>query len=196
MWITKHWQRIKTFFLNLFFPKFCFSCQREGNYLCQDCESALEILEYQYCLCKDAILVPKVGKCKKCSQKKLNGLYFAAPYQNHLIQKLIHYFKYEPFIKELGETLASLIITHFQLAETPPPFFGGGSDFLLVPVPLEQKRIKWRGFNQAEEIGKELSRFLKIPLIADAIVKIKTTPPQVQLSDKEREENIKGAYLK
>ena len=181
--------------VNLFFPKFCFGCQKEGNYLCQDCQSTLEILEYHFCLCKKAVRMPKIGKCRKCSQKKLNGLYFALPYQNQLVQKLIHSFKYEPFIKELGETLTSLIIAHFQLTEKhPPPFFEGRSDFLLIPVPLSKKRLKWRGFNQAEEIGKELSKFLGIPLIGDVLLKTKTTPSQVELADEAREENVKGTF--
>ncbi len=198
---------IKDFFLNLFFPRFCFGCQKEGSYLCQDCESTLEILEYHFCLCKKAVRLPKIGKCKKCSQKKLNGLYFALPYQNKLIQKLIHCFKYEPFIKELGKTLTSLIITHFQLTDNKPDFFypvspasnlgagSNGADFLLIPVPLSKKRLKWRGFNQSEEIGKELSEFLEIPLINDVLFKTKEALPQIELDDEAREENVKGAFL-
>ena len=65
-------------------------------------------------------------------------------------------------------------------------------DFILIPVPLEKKRLKWRGFNQSEEIGKELAKFLKIPLLSDVLHKIKETPPQMELSAEARRENIKG----
>jgi len=75
--------------------------------------------------------------------------------------------------------------------DKPPNF----TDFLLVPVPLEKRKIRWRGFNQAEEIGKELSNFLKIPLLDDVLIKIKETLSQVELSGKEREENIKGVFV-
>lgn len=192
MWITEYLKLIQNFFLDLFFPKFCFSCQKEGGYLCQDCQGLLEILDSYFCLCKEAIRLPLAGKCKRCSHKKLTGLYFAASYQNPLIKKLIHNFKYEPFLRELRENLASLVITHFQLTEKQKTEF---SNFLLIPVPLDKKRLKWRGFNQSEEIGKELAKSLEIPLITDVLLKMKATLPQVELSDLEREENIKGAFL-
>ncbi|GAI27128.1 unnamed protein product [marine sediment metagenome] len=62
-------------------------------------------------------------------------------------------------------------------------------------MPLDKKRLKRRGFNQAEEIAKVLSEILDIPLINDALLKIKETLPQVKLSEKDREENIKGIFL-
>lgn len=65
---------------------------------------------------------------------------------------------------------------------------------ILIPIPLAKKRQKERGFNQSEEIGKELSKFLKIPLVNNALIKVRETLPQVELSGKEREENIKGAF--
>ena len=65
----------------------------------------------------------------------------------------------------------------------------------LIPVPLFKRKLKKRGFNQAEEIAKELSRVLKIPLISDNLIKTKETPPQVNLSEKEREENLKNAFF-
>jgi len=182
---------IKNFFLELLFPRFCLGCQKEGTYLCQDCLSLIEISQHQYCLCQMAQRIWQGGKCKKCASRKLNGLYFAVPYQNSLVQKLIRLFKYNPFVKELSGTLASLIINHFQLLDNPPDF----SEFLLVFIPLEKRKLKQRGFNQAEEIAKELSKSLEIPLVSDCLIKIKANFPQVKLSGKEREENIKGVFL-
>ncbi len=170
--------QLKNFILNLFFPKFCLGCQKEGSYLCYDCKSLLEISGFH----------------QKFQTKNLSDLYFSIEYKNPLIKKLIQNFKYEPLIKGLSIPLSSLIIDHFQQLESPPPFFGGGSEFLLIPLPLEKKKLKWRGFNQAEEIGKELSKFLEISLLGDVLIKIRETLPQVELSGKEREENIKGVF--
>ena len=166
--------KAKKFLLDLFYPKFCFLCQREGSYLCQDCLATLEISNSH----------------QKYQTGNLKDLYFATDYQNPLIKNLIQKFKYEPFIKELAKNLASLIIEHFQLLDNKPDF----KDFVLIPVPLEKKKLKWRGFNQAEEIAKELSSFLKIPLLSNCLIKTKETLPQVELSDQERKENIKGAF--
>jgi len=166
---------IKNFLLDLFFPKFCFSCHREGEYLCLDCQATLEIS----------------GIHQKEKLSNLNDLYFATDYQKPLVKNLIQRFKYEPFIKELAKPLTSLIIEHFQLLDQKPDF----SDFVLIPVPLEKKKLKWRGFNQAEEIGKELSEFLNIEILNNVLIKTKETLPQVELSDEERKENIKGAFF-
>ena len=179
MWIT-----IKNLILDVLFPKFCLNCQREGNYLCQDCQELLEISGFH----------------QNYPAQNLGDLYFAVDYKNTLIKKIIKLFKYEPLVKELGKTLSSLVITHFQLMDQKPNFYPGpklgrgSADFILIPVPLGKKRLKWRGFNQAEELGKELAVFFRIPLISNCLVKIKETFPQVKLTDEARKENVKGVF--
>ncbi len=116
-------EKTKGFLLDTFFPRFCLNCQKEGNYLCEDCVSLLEISEHQYCLCQKPNRLFKAGKCPRCRKKFLSGLYFALPYQNVLVKNLIQRFKYEPFIKELAKPLASLIIDYFQLSVNPPDFY-------------------------------------------------------------------------
>ena len=187
------WKKFEyyNFALSVLFPRFCLSCQKEGSYLCEDCLSIIEISEHQYCLCKKPQRIWQGGKCQRCVSRKLNGLYFAVPYQNSLVQNLIKLFKYKPFIRELSKPLASLMINHFQLLDNPPAF----SEFLLLSIPLEKRKLKQRGFNQAEEIAKELSSFLKIPLISDCLIKIKETFPQVELTAEARKENIKRVFL-
>ena len=174
--------------LDIFFPKHCFGCQKQGTYLCDDCKTCLEISEYQYCLCSKPKPFP--GKCHQCKKKKLDTLYFALSYQKPFVKKIIQQFKYSPFIKELSHSLASLIIEHFYLLSKQPDF----SPFILIPIPLSVKRLKWRGFNQAEEIAKELSKFLAIPIFSDCLIKIKDTIPQIELNNEERKENIKNAF--
>lgn len=171
-------KKFTDFIFNLFFPKFCFNCCREGSYLCQDCRSILEINNFH----------------QKFSDQNIKDLYFALDYQNPLIKNLIRKFKYEPFIKELAETFSFLIIEHFQLLDNPPSFLAKKDDFILMPIPLEKKRMKWRGFNQAEEISINLSFFLEIPLISGCLVKVKENFPQTELAGKTRKENVKGVF--
>ena len=102
---------------DLLFPKFCLGCRKEGAYLCDDCRALLDISEFNYCLCeqKPIRLAPRdKGKCLRCQDKKLSGLYFALPYKEKtLTRKLIHQFKYQPYLKDLAKTLASILIEHF-----------------------------------------------------------------------------------
>jgi ComF family protein len=186
-------KKLISFCCDIFFPKQCFGCKKNNTYLCEDCKSYLEISQYQYCLCKKPILL--INECHQCKNKKLDALYFAVSYQKTFIKKLIHYFKYKPFIKELSKPLSSLIIEHFYLLEQRPCFLQNKDNFILVPIPLHIKRLKWRGFNQTEELAKELSEYWDIPLISDCLIRNKETPPQTELNNKEREKNIKGVFL-
>ncbi len=164
----------KNLVLDVLFPKFCLSCKKEGEYLCQDCQAMLDISGFH----------------QKYETRNLSDLYYPISYQNKFIQNLIKKFKYEPFIKELALTLSSLIIEHFKLLDQKPDF----NDFILIPLPLAKKRLKWRGYNQAEEIGKYLAQFFQITMITDVLLKIKTTLPQMELAKEKREENIKDAF--
>jgi len=183
--------KIKNLLLDILFPKFCLGCKAEGIYLCEDCKACLEISENVFCLCETPQRLSFTSKCSKCSLKKLDGLYFALSYRNKIVKKLIHQFKYEPFIKDLSENLADLIITHFKALNKCEKNFEGK---ILIPIPLARKKLKNRGFNQAEEIAKKLSEKLKIPVITDCLIKIKENLPQMELSEKERQENIKGVF--
>lgn len=167
--------RMKNFLLDLFFPKFCLGCNKEGNFLCPDCSSLLEISDSH----------------KNFHDEILDDLYFPLDYDNFLVKKLILNFKYSPLIKELAKEISSLIINHFLLLDEKPDF----SDFIILPVPLSKRKLKWRGFNQAEEIAKEIAKFFKIPLISDCLVKKRETEDQVNLSEKERKKNLKGAFF-
>ncbi len=66
---------------------------------------------------------------------------------------------------------------------------------LLLPMPLHPKRIKERGFNQALEIAKPLSKKLGIPLIKNGIVRHKYTANQRHLKASQRAENMKHAFI-
>ena len=188
-----NYQKIKGNILDIIFPKYCINCKKEGEYLCQDCEALVELLEYRFCLCEKPTRLVGDERCRKCSRThQLKGLYFATPYQNNLAKTLLHLFKYEPFARDLSRTIASIIINHFQLLGKKKEEF---ADFILLPVPLAKRRLRWRGFNQSEEIGKWLADFLNIPIVNDALIKTRNTIPQIQLSGQERKENIKGAFF-
>lgn len=176
--------------MDVLFPKSCLNCQREGSYLCQDCQSLLDILESSFCLCKKPSRLPMAGKCRSCADKHLDGLYFAVRYGNNLVKKIIHRFKYEPYAKDLASPLAFLIITHFNLMQKS----FDGDNCILLPIPLSKRKLRQRGYNQSEEIARVLSENLKIPLMQNCLFKNKETPSQMTLSREEREKNIKGAF--
>jgi len=65
---------------------------------------------------------------------------------------------------------------------------------LVVPVPLHRRRLWWRGFNQAAILGEEISRRLKVPLDATAIVRKRATAAQTSRDHDARRRNVRRAF--
>ena len=194
----RNFKKIKNFVLDVFFPKFCLGCGKEKTWLCEDCQALLEIQEENFCpVCGKLTLDFKTHEfCKR--KTNLEGLFWAVDYNNPLVKKLILKFKYTPFAKELVKPIAKILISHFLLTEFPFKKYTGRTranyQFVLVPIPLTRKRLKWRGFNQAELISKEVSRFFQLP-VENFLIREKEREPQMKIQDlKKRKENIKGVF--
>jgi len=100
------------------------------------------------------------------------------------LRQLIHLLKYSrmrPLARPLARCMAS------RLGELGPLD-------LIIPVPLHGPR-KWRrGFNQAEALAREVSRFAGVPWTAGVLRRTRATPPQVGLSHRQRRLNLTGAF--
>ena len=166
------------FLLDMIFPPLCLNCRRylekneKPNLLCSRCFSA--------------IIISRV-----VSEKFRFILAAATDYQNPAVRNLIHYFKYEEFLAA-KVPLAKLMLRHLEKTGLIKQLF---PDSLIVPVPLHKKKFRERGFNQSEELGKELSRFLNLPMETKILVRVRHTEPQINLKDKsDREKNVAGAF--
>jgi len=62
-----------------------------------------------------------------------------------------------------------------------------------VSVPLHQKRLNLRGFNQSELIAKYVAKKLGLAYV-DCIKRIRDTKPQVTLKRGERRENVLDSF--
>lgn len=64
---------------------------------------------------------------------------------------------------------------------------------VFIPIPLHKKKLRKRGYNQAELLAKGLSKHFNIPIV-DCLQRVKETKTQVGLAKEERAENIKDAF--
>jgi len=190
--LSSRYEKFKNIILDILFPRFCLRCQKEGDWICPDCLSTIDILEYQYCpFCMQKIFEESI--CLKHKNKNLDKLFFAVSYENSLIKKAIKKFKYPPFLRELTPYFCYLIISHFLLIENKTILENINNSF-LVPVPISSFKKRWRGYNQSEEIAKQLSISLKIPVLINNLIKTKKTQSQFKLSKNERIENVKNVF--
>jgi len=65
---------------------------------------------------------------------------------------------------------------------------------LIVPMPLHPIRLAGRGFNQAVEIARPLSRLIAIPAESRGVRRVKNTVPQTDLPYGERAKNVRGTF--
>ncbi len=186
------WKTAKNICKEILFPQKCIKCgrQQEG-YICLDCVALIEIMALRYCpFCYPAKAAPD-GKSCKGHHKKLNGAYVAAKYSDTIINKAIKLLKYEPCVKEIAPALAKIILYHFQMLEQQPEDF---ADFIVAAVPLHLSRLKQRGFNQSEEIGKHLAAMLNLEFFPDILARGKSVKSQTGLDKWLREENVRGCF--
>ncbi len=80
------------------------------------------------------------------------------------------------------------------MARVGSEFFQEWSPEIIVPVPLHPKRLRWRGFNQALLLGREVSRRWQIPVDPFILLRVKETAPQTQLPEEERRKNVRRAF--
>ena len=65
---------------------------------------------------------------------------------------------------------------------------------LVVPIPLSKKRLRQRGYNQAEIFAKRFAELCGLPCDSRIIRRTRNTAPQKQLSVDERKNNLKNAF--
>ncbi len=66
---------------------------------------------------------------------------------------------------------------------------------MVIPVPLCKSHFKERGYNQSEKIAYPLSLSLSLPMISDAVFRLKETSSQITLSREERFLNLEDAFI-
>jgi len=169
---------------DIIFPKRCINCKKEGSFLCEDCLSLIPINPFEYCLCEK---LEKRNKCENCKNRYLDKILSATDFNNKIIREAIHKFKYS-FIEELSIPLSFIILNHLQNIDCQID-----NSFVVIPVPMHDKKKRRRGFNQSEEIAKLISEATSLPF-STTLVKTKETKPQMELNKAERIENIKNCF--
>ncbi len=156
-------------FLNLLFPNKCLGCGKENMVLCPDC---LARIDY-----------PTLSKTK--------NVLAATDYNDELAKRAIWLLKYRG-IKQLAEPLAELIkqrsLKNIKI-----------KDSIFIPIPLSPKRLRERGFNQAELIAKYLTSDVGGKnigcLLTNVLYKTRETSSQVSVRDKKKRlDNLKESF--
>lgn len=114
-------------------------------------------------------------------QRSYVPLHYAPPV-DYLLQQMKFHQKLD-----LVPLLAGFIVDEVTQRE-------GDMPELIVPVPMHRVRLRQRGYNQALELARELSKRLGIPLDWRSCRRQRHTVAQTSLQGKERRKNLRGAF--
>lgn len=159
---------------DLLFPPKCPYCQKILDEprapVCPDCRPRLPWLE---------------GAAGERQIDFADGCFSPLAYRE-LVPGAIHRYKFGR-VRALGKPFAAL------MAQCLGGRLPGGAD-LITWAPLSKKRLRERGFDQAELLAREVGRRLSIPA-APALEKTRNTGPQSELEEESaRRANARGAY--
>lgn len=172
------------------YPPRCLLCDAPGEGgrdLCRACLAELPHNLIACQLCALPLAAHEEGICGGCLKHRppLDGSIIPfryAPPLDHLLlglkfsQRLVN-------ARLLGELMADAIAS--RLDERTD---------CILPVPLHNSRLRERGYNQALELARPVSRRLGIPLANQLVVRSTATAAQSSLEKKERKRNIRGAF--
>lgn len=64
----------------------------------------------------------------------------------------------------------------------------------IIPVALHAQALRRRGYNQAQELARPLSEALRIPIVNNALLRLRATQDQIGLKLRARRRNVRGAF--
>lgn len=125
--------------------------------------------------------------CGRCIQKAPPFFRTISPVQYEFpANRLVQAFKFKRQLAA-GRVLSHLICEHVIRHNIDLPD-------MLIPVPLHNRRLMSRGFNQAYELAHYAGRVLEIPLLSSALRRHRNTEAQSGLTRKQRRKNVRGAF--
>lgn len=186
--------------LDLLYPGRCAGCGvLYQGMLCDECRACLQPIRAVACERCGAPLVgaePPPGGCSACrNPRAFAGLRGAFLYGGPM-REAIRALKFRGRIAA-ARTLASLLVWAVVNADSERlslrriPF---RKVDLVCPVPLHQRRLRARGFNQAALLAKPLASHLRATFDEGLLMRVRDTRPQPGLTARDRERNMAGAF--
>lgn len=178
-------------FLEYLFPARCPVCDAVlpcRQRICASCRKELKLIEAPYCLkCGKRLHDGNERFCSDCATyphvyDRGRALFEYAP-----IRKSIYRMKY-------GKRAEYATLYGEMLAKHLGDVIRSWKPDALVPVPLHEKRLAKRGYNQAELLADVLGRRLGIPVQRKLVKRLKNTLPQKDLDAAGRQNNLKKAF--
>jgi len=139
--------------------------------------------------------------CQRCGRPESSGMYCAECWGHKssldatrsvfifdgIVRQAIHELKYRN-VQALSSCLSRFMSRYFLE-------YGLSGD-ILVPVPLHNKRLRERGYNQSQLLAAELSQQISVAVNPVLVRRVRNTRPQARsASVYERRVNMENTFL-
>ena len=182
---------ISDLFLELIFPKRCAVCDSVLSFgekeICEACRGKLKYLNGNVCMKCGKPVRGEEEYCYDCTKKAHYFKQGAALFPYEYICTSLYKFKYSgrrEYAAFYGRQMAYHMGEKRRLWKPQA----------LIPVPIHKKKLKKRGYNQAELIADKLSEYWNIPVITNLVVRCKNTKPMKEIVGTDRQNNLKKAF--
>lgn len=168
-------QRIYSLFLDILFPIGCIGCGKENTLFCLSC----------------------ISGCKLLSENPGKETYALFSYKDPLIRHSIWMLKYKNrpgIVENFGKILyEKLLEEYIDLRD-----FSNFNNPIIIPIPLSEKRLRERGYNQAEKIARVMKFYDEEKLFTletDILYRNRDTKRQANIRDRrERLYNLTDCF--
>ena len=173
-------------------PKKCYSCLKEGHYICPTCLTYFQNFDSLCYVCKwksDNFQIHQ--KCKKASwEPYFDKVIILYHYKSNPLKKLLHdakYYKIKSIYDDFTILLSQKLKQNYDISKQ--------ENFLISCPPMHWRRKLYRWYNQSEYLWKLLWNSLNLDTNFKLLKKRKYTVHQSHLSKTEREKNLDQAFV-
>jgi ComF family protein len=171
--------------VHLFFPHICCGCGTdlltEKKLFCIYCQASMPLTGFEFITANP---IEKIFWGRVQIEAAAAHVYFTG---GSAVQHSLHLLKYKKR-KDIGIYYGNQIGNQLKLS-------GRFNDCeLIVPLPLFISREKKRGYNQAAKIAEGIAHQLTIPVVCDAIKRVKKTETQTHKSRIQRWKNMAATF--
>ncbi|MBQ9609522.1 MAG: ComF family protein [Lachnospiraceae bacterium] len=179
---------------NLIYPSVCPLCNEiiedRSERICDECKADIPYISSPLCFkCGKEINDADMEYCEDCT-KKPKSYIRGFPAMNYVspVRESVAEFKYHNKSSYADFFSYEILKTHGrEIAEIAPE--------ALIPVPVHDKKLKIRGYNQAAVLAKRLSVPLGIRVDEDILKRSINTLPQKLFDPEERQKNLERAFI-
>lgn len=177
--------------LGLIYPKKCILCRKlldemDGEYVCRLCYDKFHA-EKEQLLGEEQVLQDyiynELDEELALLEDRPGQIVALFPYTSEYRKSILRW-KYRG-IRKYAKGFAALLVTEQKAFEKVLVD-------AIIPVPLAPSRMRKRGFNQALDLAREISKLADVP-VWDCLKRVKDTKPQAACSREERYSNVQGS---